>query len=335
MKEAIQDYYGKRLQNTKSFEHDACCVTDYDAKLLKPITEEVKARRFGCGSPIPDEAFGLTVLDLGCGSGIDVFIAAQLVGPAGKVIGVDMTAEQLEVARRNVDPIMKNLGYDTPNVEFQLGEIESLDIPDDSVDCVISNCVINLSQDKDSVFREIYRVLKPGGEFLIADIVSDRRIPQELVDNPKLYSECLTGADYESDFIKKMNNAGFNDVRQIYRRVVDDVIEGIHFWSITFRGFKIDLEEKCEDYGQVAVYNGSAADRPEAYSLDLNHLFPAGSAVRVCKNTADIIKQSRLSSFFHVSDEIAHLGAFDCSGSSASEKTVQEQPPEASGSSCC
>lgn len=335
MKEIIQDYYGKQMQNTQSLEHDACCVADYDIKLLKPITEEVKSRRFGCGSPIPDVAFGLTVLDLGCGSGIDVFIAAQLVGPAGKVIGVDMTVEQLEIARRNVEPIMKNLGYDTPNVEFLMGEIESLDIASDSVDCVISNCVINLSQDKDSVFKEIYRVLKPSGEFLIADIVSDRRIPKELADNAKLYSECLTSSDYEGDFIKRMNNAGFNDVRQTSRRVVDDVIEGIHFLSITFRGFKIDLEEKCEDYGQVAVYNGSMTNSPEAYALDQNHIFVAGSAMRVCKNTADIIKQSRLSSMFHVSDEIAHLGAFDCSCSPVSELTDPEQAPDNSGSSCC
>lgn len=335
MKEVIQDYYGKQMQNTESLEHDACCVTDYDAKLLKPITEEVKARRFGCGSPIPDEAFGLTVLDLGCGSGIDVFIAAQLVGPTGKVIGVDMTIEQLEIARRNIDPIMNNLGYDTPNVEFLMGEIESLNIPDGSVDCVISNCVINLSQDKGSVFQEIHRVLKPGGEFLIADIVSDRRIPKALADNPKLYSECLTSADYEGDFIKKMNNAGFNDVRQTSRRLVDDLIEGIYFWSITFRGFKIDLEENCEDYGQVAVYNGSMADSKEAYTLDLNHLFPAGSAVRVCKNTADILKHSRLSSMFHVSGEIAHLGLFDCSCSTSSEQTKPNKAAQTSGSSCC
>jgi len=335
MKEVIQDYYGKQMQNTESLEHDACCVTDYDSKLLKHITKEVKARRFGCGSPIPDEAFGLTVLDLGCGSGIDVFIASRLVGPAGKVIGVDMTIEQLEIARRNVDPIMKNLGYDTPNVEFILGEIEALKISDDSVDCVISNCVINLSLDKDAVFHEIYRVLKPGGEFLIADIVSDRRIPKELKNNPKLYSECLTGADYEGDFIKKMNSAGFSDVRQTYRRVVDDVIEGIRFRSIVFRGFKIDIEEHCEDYGQVAVYNGSAAGKPEEYSLDLNHLFKAGQPVRICKNTADIITKSRLASMFHVSDEIAHLGAFDCSCAGASEMAMQEHPPEAESFGCC
>ncbi len=335
MKEAIQDYYGKRIQNTESLEHDACCVTDYNTQLLKHITEEVKSRRFGCGSPIPDEAFGLTALDLGCGSGIDVFIAAKLVGPAGKVIGVDMTIEQLDIAQRNIDPIMKNLGYDTPNVEFILGDIESLDVPDDSVDCVISNCVINLSQNKDAVFREIYRVLKKGGEFLIADIVADRRIPEELANNPKLYSECLTGADYEGDFIKKMNNAGFNDVRQTYRRVVDDVIEGIHFRSIVFRGFKIDMEEHCEDYGQVAVYNGSAVGKPEAYSLDLNHLFPAGDPVRICKNTADIITKSRFASMFHVSGEIAHLGAFDCSCSSASEMATKEQQTEDESFGCC
>lgn len=333
MKESVKEYYGKQVQKTDDLEYDACSIADYDLKLLEPITEEVKKKRYGCGSPIPEAVSGLTVLDLGCGSGIDVFITAQLVGPAGKVIGVDMTEEQLAVANRNIDPIMKNLGYDKPNVEFIHGAIESLDLPDASIDSVLSNCVINLSTDKDAVFSELYRVLKPGGEFLIADIVADRRIPEELVNDAKLYSECLTGADYEGDFIRRMATAGFNDVRQVSRRNTKDIIEGIHFVSVTFRGFKIDLEEKCEDYGQVAVYEGTLPGSPEAYHLDRGHIFPAGGAVRICKNTADILRQSRFSEYFHVADEIAHLGLFNCSGSGM--VTAGDGDSNSVSSDCC
>lgn len=334
MKKIVQEYYGKKLHKTEDLEYDACCVDDYNPEFLAPLTDEIKSRRYGCGSPTPESVFGMTVLDLGCGTGTDVYIAAQLVGPAGRVIGVDMTDEQLEVARRNIDPIMKNLGYDRPNVEFIKGEIESLDLPDESVDVVISNCVINLSPDKSAVFSEISRVLKPGGEFLIADIVADRRIPDNLRADPKLYSECLTSADYEGDFTRRMRDAGFNDVRHASRRGVKDVIDGVHFTSITFRGFKIPLEEHCEDYGQVAVYKGTMPGKHEVFHLDLNHVFPAGAAVRICKNTADIIKRSRLADFFHVSEEIAHLGRFNCSSPSPASDLAEEKdaPPT---SNCC
>ena len=166
---------GAVIEKTEDLQYDACCVTQYDQALLEHLTEEVRSKRYGCGSPLPDAIFGLSVLDLGCGAGCDVFIAARLVGPAGRVVGVDMTGEQLAVAKRNIEPITRNPGFDRANVEFKLGEIESLDFPDDSFDCVISNCVINLSTDKSAVLKEIYRVLKPGGEFLISDIVADRR----------------------------------------------------------------------------------------------------------------------------------------------------------------
>lgn len=333
MKQKVQEYYGTTVKQTEDLIYDACCTTDYDPKLLKALTSEVRSKQYGCGSPTPDAVFGHTLLDLGCGAGADVFIASQLVGEAGHVIGVDMTDEQLEVAERNIAPIMKNLGYTKPNVEFIKGEIENLDIPDESVDCVISNCVINLSTDKTAVFREIHRVLKPGGEFLISDIVADRRIPKALRSDAKLYSECLTGADYEGDFIRRMRAAGFNDVRQTSRRKTGDVIEMIHFYSVTYKGFKVVLEEKCEDYGQVAVYKGNLPGKPEAYALDLNHIFPAGLAVRICKNTTDIIKQSRLAPFFHLSAEIAHLGLFDCTGGGA--PSLDEDGEEVPSGSCC
>lgn len=332
MKDTVQEYYGKLVQKTSDLEYDACCTTDYDPKYLEALTAEVKSKRYGCGSPVPDILSGLTVLDLGCGAGADVFIAAQLVGPAGKVIGVDMTDEQLAIARKNTAPIMENLGYDRPNVQFLKGEIESLELEDNSIDCAISNCVINLSTDKTKVFKELYRVLKPGGEFLISDIVADRRIPQRLRSDGKLYSECLTGADYENDFTDKMREAGFNDVRKTLRRKLGDTVETIGFSSITYRGFKITMEERCEDYGQVALYQGTIPESEASYTLDLGHIFKAGEAVRVCKNTADILKQSRLAPFFHVSEEIAHLGIFDCSHDGG---VNEKKDAQLDSGSCC
>ena len=161
--EFVSKFYGQEVQKTEDLIFDACCVADYDLSLLTPITNEVKERRYGCGSPLPELLNGLTVLDLGSGAGIDVFIAAQLVGPQGRVIGVDMTDEQLDIARRNVDPIMKNIGYEKSNVEFLKGRIEEIPVESGTVDVVISNCVINLSENKEAVFKEIWRVLKPGG----------------------------------------------------------------------------------------------------------------------------------------------------------------------------
>jgi len=325
----VSEFYGKTVEKTADLQFDACCVAEYDLELLRPITAEVKERRYGCGSPLPDVAEGLTVLDLGCGAGIDVFLAAQLVGPKGRVIGVDMTPEQLDIARRNVEPIMKNLGFARSNVELHEARIEEIPVESGSVDVVISNCVINLSEHKQRVFEEIHRVLKPGGEFLIADITADRRIPARLAKDARLYSECLTGAAYGGDLRRIMQRAGFEDVRSVKRRRLGDVIEGIRFDSVLLRGFKIGLEDACEDYGQVAVYRGTIPRHADQWVLDLGHVFSAGSAVRVCKNTADMLVQSRYGAHFDVSPEMYHMGLFDC----APAPRAGEAPVAASG--CC
>jgi len=329
MTEFLSEFYGKTVQKTEDLNFDACCVAEYDLALLRPITDEVKERRYGCGSPIPLALEGRTVLDLGCGAGIDCFIAAQLVGPSGRVIGVDMTDEQLEIARRNIAPIMENLGYTAPNVEFVKARIEELPIESNSMDVVISNCVINLSADKERVFAEIWRVLKPGGEFYISDIVADRRIPEHLIRDQRLYSECLSGAAYTGDLDRTMRRGGFNDVRAVSRRPLGDVIEGIYFDAVNLRGFKVALEEHCEDYGQVAVYRGTLPGRTTEFNLDLSHLFKAGRPERVCKNTADMLRQSRYAPYFVVSEELFHMGRFDCS------PTVATAVDANTGASCC
>ena len=262
--------------------------------------------------PRPDVLTGRKVLDLGCGAGIDVFIAAQLVGETGEVIGVDMTDEQLAIAERNIDPIMKNIGFKKPNVRFVKGMIEEIPVESGSVDVVISNCVVNLSEAKDRVFSEIHRVLKPGGEFLIADIVADRRIPERLAEDTRLYSECLTGAAYKGDLRRLMEQAGFNDVRTLDVRQLGDVIEGIHFESMTLRGFKIDLEDACETTAKSRSTKARSPEKTARFELDGGHLFEAGIPMRICKNTADMITKTRYATHFDVSAEMFHMGLFDC-----------------------
>ncbi|MBH25513.1 MAG: methyltransferase type 11 [Myxococcales bacterium] len=332
--EFVSEYYGKKVTRTEDLEFDACCVADYDLSLLGPITAEVKEKRYGCGSPIPQLLEGLTVLDLGSGAGIDCFIAAQLVGPQGRVIGVDMTAEQLEIARRNVAPIMENIGFDEPNVEFLEGRIEEIPVESGTVDVVISNCVINLSDNKERVFSEIRRVLKPGGEFYISDIVADRRIPARLQEDTTLWSECLSGAAYNGDLTRIMRRAGFEDVRAVSRRPLSTVIEGIRFEAVNLRGFKMELEDACEDYGQVAIYRGTIDGYEDAFTLDLGHVFVSGQAVRVCKNTADMLSQSRYASHFTVSPELHHVGLFPDCGADPGDGEESSASASLQGSCC-
>ena len=161
----------------------------------------------GCGNPtaIADLKGGETVLDLGSRAGIDVFLAANKVGPTGRVIGIDMTREMIEKANTNA----WNNGYE--NVEFQLGEIENLPVENESVDVVISNCVINLSTDKAKVFQEIYRVLKPEGRLTVSDIVSEGALPDSIRTDPDAWVGCIAGALEQQEYLKNIREAGFRD----------------------------------------------------------------------------------------------------------------------------
>jgi arsenite methyltransferase len=218
--EMVKDYYGKVLQTNRDLKTTACCSIEVMPKHLRPlvdkIEEEVRAKFYGCGAPIPAVLEGKTILDLGCGSGRDCYLVSQLVGENGRVIGVDMTDGQLAVARKHLDGHMKRFGFKKPNIEFKQGYIENLkalNIPDASVDVVISNCVFNLSPDKSGLFAEIFRVLKPGGELYFSDVFSDRRIPAPLAKDPVILGECLGGAIYIHDFKRMMREVGCLDVR--------------------------------------------------------------------------------------------------------------------------
>jgi arsenite methyltransferase len=326
---AIQQYYGETLTSQRDLKTGACCSPEamppYLRAWLREIPREVTDRFYGCGSPIPASATGATVLDLGCGTGRDAFLASRLVGPAGRVIGIDMTPQQLAVAERSVAEHRRVTGLD--NVAFRLGSIEDLaaaGVASDSVDVVISNCVLNLASDKARVLAEVFRVLKPGGELFFSDVFADRRIPAALLEDPVLRGECLSGALYFEDFRRTLQALGCDDARVVARSAVPLLDEGIEalighvrFESITVRAFKLDLEDRCEDYGQVATYRGSIPHYPHAFALDDHHRFETGRPMLVCGNTADMLAKTRYAAHFAVTARGAHFGLFDCTPASA------------------
>lgn len=330
--EEVKNYYSKVLASQKDLKTSACCTTEslprYIKDIIPKIEGEILDKFYGCGSPIPHELEGRVVLDLGCGTGRDVYVASALTGPTGKVIGVDMTHDQLEVARKHLPAQMKTFGYTTPNVEFIQGYNEELvEIPSESVDVVISNCVINLSPEKEKVFKEIFRVLKPGGEFYFSDVFSDRRIPENLRNDPVLYGECLSGAIYLEDLRRLFLDNQCKDYRLFSSRPIevnDKEIKSklglINFYSITVRAFKLpSLEDKCEDYGQTATYLGSLEHAPNFYILDDHHRFEKNKPELVCGNTASMLNETRFAKHFKITgDRSHHYGLFDCAPAGAS-----------------
>jgi len=230
------------------------------------------------------------------------------------------------VAHKYLPAQMKKFGYSKANVRFLKGYIEDLKeigLPDNYFDIVISNCVINLSPDKESVLSEVFRVLKEGGEFFFSDIYVDRRLPQWAREDKVLLGECLGGAFYWKDFQRMARSLGFNDPRiyacskiDIYDQETIKKIGFANFNSTTYRLFKLKgLEDACEDYGQVAVYRGTIKESPHNFCLDNHHVFENGKPMRVCSNTASMLYDTRLSSHFDVSGDLStHFGYFQGCG---------------------
>ena len=216
---------------------DYYCPTGYDPKDLEHIPNEVLDVSYGCGNPaaLADIQKGETIVDLGAGGGIDCFIAARKLGKEGRVIGIDMTDEMLEKARDNAKKVAHSLGYDI--VEFRVGNIMEMPVESSSVDLVISNCVINLTEDKAKVLEEIYRILKPGGRFIISDIVSDKPVPGYLKRDKELWNACLSGALTDKNFKDVAENAGFSRVN-LTKNYIYKKVEYIEFYSITLKGTK-------------------------------------------------------------------------------------------------
>ncbi len=310
-----------------------CCPVDYDPQYLKVIPQEVIERDYGCGDPSKHLRAGETVLDLGSGTGKICFIAAQVVGATGRVIGVDMTDAMLEVARRNAPVVAERIGF--ANVEFRKGRIQDLAldlerldaelkarpiadahaflragelaaelrvrhplVADDAVDVVVSNCVLNLVEGraKRPLFEEIFRVLRKGGRAVISDIVSDEEVPLAMQNDPELWSGCISGALTESGFVRAFTDAGFYGVRILQRDAEPwRTVQGIEFRSVTIEAFK-GKQGASFERGQAVIYKG-----PFKKVLDDDgHAFERGERSAVCDKTFQLYQRE------------PYCGAFEC-----------------------
>lgn len=326
----VQNYYGHELQSSEDLKTNACCTISSPPRHIKEalsiVHEEVVNKYYGCGLTIPDELTGLTILDLGSGSGRDCYIAAKLVGEKGKVVGVDMTDEQIELANKHQEYHRKKFNYPVKNTAFLKGNIEKLDqlsLENESFDLIISNCVVNLAENKAKVLQDAYRLLKKGGEMYFSDIYCDRRVPNHLQKDAVLWGECLSGALYWNDFLKLAKNAGFTDPRAvstspitIENEELEEKVGELNFYSVTFRLFKIEgLESDCEDYGQAICYKGSVKTSPCTFQLDDHHFFEKGKIERVCGNTYKMLHDSRYKKHFDFfGDWSTHYGIFEGCG---------------------
>jgi len=331
---SVQDYYGKELSNSDDLKTNACCTAGapptFIQQAINNINPEVVSKYYGCGLCLPQYPLeGANMLDLGCGAGRDVYIASQLVGPTGKVVGVDMTTEQLDVAKKHQAYHAEKFGFD--NVEFKEGYLEQLgdlNLPKESFDVIISNCVINLCTDKEAVLSECLSLLKPGGELYFSDVYSNRRVPMSLQKNEVLWGECLSGALYWNDFENMARKVGFTDPRlvedapitilndEVQQTISKSGFDALEFYSATYRLWKVPLEPHCEDYGQAVIYKGNMERYPSGWLLDKHHFFEKGKIHPVCGNTYRMLNDTRLKEHFDfIGNWDIHYGIFEGCGS--------------------
>jgi arsenite methyltransferase len=335
---------------------NACCTAgappSYIQQAINKIHPEVVSKYYGCGLCLPQYPLeGATILDLGSGAGRDVYIASQLVGPTGKVVGVDMTKEQLDVAKSHQEYHAAKFGF--ANVEFKEGYLEQLhelNLPAESFDVIISNCVINLCTDKEAVLSECLNLLKPGGELYFSDVYANRRVPQSLQDDPVLWGECLSGALYWNDFQNMARKVGFADPRlvedapitiqnaAVQKTISEQGHDALEFYSATYRLWKVPLEPHCEDYGQAVIYKGTMDRYPSGWLLDKHHFFEAGKIHPVCGNTYRMLNDTRLKEHFDfIGTWDKHYGIFEGCGSTIPYDAVKNAASGkgASTGGCC
>ena len=309
-------------QGAEARQPDLCCPVDYDQELLTILPAEIIEKDYGCGDPSRYVKSGDVVLDLGSGSGKICYMAAQLVGDQGRVIGVDMNDDMLALAKKYQAEMAEIIGSD--RVAFVKGQIQDLAldldamnqhlashpihtaedvialrawqekqrrdqplIADNSVDLVVSNCVLNLvqEQDKEQLIEEIFRVVKPGGRVAISDIVSDEPVPQHLKDDLDLWSGCISGALQEHEFLQAFIDAGFAAVSyDKWESEPWQTVEGIEFRSVTITAVK-PQDEPCLDKGHAVIYRGPFS---QAYD-DEGHVFYRGQRMAVCERTYHLL----------------------------------------------
>jgi arsenite methyltransferase len=318
VEEAVRRRYSAGAETPES---GLCCPTSYDPRLLTAIPDEVIARDYGCGDPTRHLVAGETVLDLGSGAGKVCFLASQVVGRAGRVIGVDMNDDMLAVARRNAPEVARRVGF--ANVEFHKARIQDLRldrewlerrlrahpiaadedltrleaaiaeeratrplVPEASIDVVISNCVLNLvrPEDKRALFAEIFRVLRRGGRAVISDIAGDEDVPAHLQRDAELWSGCLAGALREDVFLAAFEEAGFYGITVLERTEAPwRTVEGIEFRSLTVAAYK-GKEGPCLDQKHAVVYRGPFRQVED----DDGHVLRRGVRTAVCEKTFHI-----------------------------------------------
>lgn len=305
-RKSVREFYGKAADDPQE---ELCCPTSNAREDTDHIPQDVIDRFYGCGSPIiqADLMQGESVVDLGSGAGIDCFIAAKKVGEEGNVIGIDMTDEMLRVANGSNKIVAENLGYDI--VEFRQGFLEEIPVDDRSVDLITSNCVINLSPDKKSVFSEMWRILKDHGRIVISDIVSRDETPPYLRANRQLWGECISGALTEDEFVAYLEQIGFYGI-QTLSKVFWKEVEGYPFYSVTVRGYKFEKKSGCVYTGQMAVYHG-----PMKAAMDEEgHMFPRNIPVEVCTDTAARLSNQPYNGQFSVIDQETDkaASAYEC-----------------------
>jgi len=349
MYETVKNYYGKELSGSEDLKTDACCtlenIPNHLKEIMAKIHPEVSGKYYGCGLVAPELLSGMRILDLGSGSGQDCYVLSALVGESGEVVGIDMTDEQLDVANRHIEYHREAFGFSQPNVRFLKGYIEKLDelnLEDESFDIIVSNCVINLSPDKQAVLNQAYRLLKPGGELYFSDVYADRRVPATLMADPVLYGECLSGALYWNDFIHLAKHVGFADPRLVEDRPLGIDNEGVKkkighigFYSATYRLFKLEgLESSSESYGQSVIYKGSVPNNGCSFDLDKQHRMPKGKSTPVCGNTYRMLKYSRFKEHFEFNGDFEqHQGIFD--GGDVAEGLPFEKNIKPQSGGCC
>jgi len=327
-----------------------CCPVTYDARYLEAIPAEILERDYGCGDPSRYVRKDDVVLDLGSGAGKICYIASQIVGPEGRVIGVDFNPAMLKLARKHRTRVAKRIGW--ANVEFRRGRIQDLRtdldaferrlanrpirsiadfdaaeaarreaglakplVADRSIDIVISNCVLNLvcPEDKPQLFREMHRVLKPGGRVAISDIVSDEEVPAHLREDPTLWSGCVSGAYQEREFLRAFENAGFYGIAIDKRDAQPwQTVEGIEFRSVTVTAYK-GKEGPCLERNQAVIYKGPWS----AVHDDDGHVLERGVATAVCDKTFRLYTSEPYARDIipvppRVEVPLDEAGAFDC-----------------------